>query len=141
MLGLVLAFMPDASQFAPGTVGWGDQLMNALISSMFAMLAAGGGMVALIMALPRLAVASKMASTAEISGTATSDSATAITTLASVGSRAVARCDLTPNGYIVLDGREISAEAQHGEFIKAGTPVEIIGMRFGEAVVRPVTTP
>jgi membrane-bound serine protease (ClpP class) len=141
MLGLVLAFMPDASQFAPGTPGWGGSLMDALISSMFATLTAGGGMVALIMALPRLAVASKMASTAEITATATSDSATAITNMAGVGSRAVARSDLSPNGYIVLAGREISAEAEHGEFIKAGTAVEIIGMRFGEAVVRPVSTP
>ncbi len=140
MFGLVLAFMPDASQFAPETAGWGGNLMNALISSLFAMLAAGGGMVALIMALPRLAIASKMASTAEITATATSDSATAATNLAGVGSRAVARSDLTPNGYIVLNGREISAEAQQGEFIKAGTPVEIVGMRFGEAVVRSVTT-
>jgi membrane protein implicated in regulation of membrane protease activity len=138
MLGLVLAFMPDASQFAPTTPGWGGHLMEALVSSLFALLAAGGGMVALIMAMPRLAVASKMASTAEITATATSDSATAVTNLAGVGSRAVARSDLTPNGYIVLAGREISAEAQNGEFIKAGTQVEIVGMRFGEAVVRAV---
>lgn len=138
MLGLVLAFMPDASQFAPSTPGWGGYLMDALISSIFAMLVAGGGMVALIMAMPRLAAASKMASTAEITATATSDSATAVTNLAGVGSRAVARSDLTPNGYIVLAGREISAEAQNGEFIKAGTQVEVVGMRFGEAVVRPV---
>lgn len=140
MLGLILAFMPDASQFNPGTPGWGGSLMDALISSMFAMLAAGGGMVALILAMPKLAVASKMASTAEITATATSDSATAVTNLAGVGSRAVARSDLSPNGYIVLAGREISAEAQHGEFIKAGTPVEIVGMRFGEAIVRPVAS-
>ncbi|MBA3699366.1 MAG: hypothetical protein H0W78_10980 [Planctomycetes bacterium] len=139
MIGLVLAFMPDASQFSPGTPGWGGSLMDALISSMFAMLAAGGGMIALIMALPRLAVASNMASTAEITATATSDSATAVTNLAGIGSRGVARSDLAPNGYIVLAGREISAEAQHGEFIKAGTPVEIVGMRFGEAIVQAVT--
>jgi len=140
MLGLVLAFMPDASQFAPQTPGWGGNLMDALISSMFALLTAGGGMVALILAMPRLAVASKMASTAEITATATSDSATAVTNLAGVGSRAVARSDLSPNGSIVLAGREINAEAQHGEFIKAGTVVEIVGMRFGEAIVRPVAS-
>lgn len=98
-------------------------------------------MVALILAMPKLAVASNMASTAEITATATSDSPTVAANLAGVGGRAVARSDLAPNGYIVFDGREISAEAQHGEFIKAGTPVEIVAMRFGEAVVRPVTTP
>lgn len=141
MLGLVLAFMPDASQFAPSTPGWGGYLMSALTSSIFAMLVAGAGIVALLMAMPRLAVVTKMASTAEITATASSDSATAVTNLAGVGSRAVARSDLAPNGYIVLAGREISAEAQHGEFIKAGTQVEIVGMRFGEAIVRPVANP
>jgi len=63
-----------------------------------------------------------------------------VTNLAGVGSRAVARSDLSPNGSIVLAGREINAEAQHGEFIKAGTVVEIVGMRFGEAIVRPVAS-
>jgi membrane-bound serine protease (ClpP class) len=141
LLGLVLAFMPDASQFAPDTPGWSGNLFDALVSSMFAMLVASGGMVALILALPRLAVMRKLASTAEITATSASDAGTAITNLAGVGSRAVARSDLTPNGYIVLAGREISAEAQNGEFIKSGTPVEIVGMRFGEAIVRPVATP
>jgi membrane-bound ClpP family serine protease len=140
MLGLILAFMPDASQFSPETPGWGGNLLDALVSSTLAMLVAGGGLVALILALPRLAVARKLASTAEITATASSDAGTAITNLAGVGSRAVARSDLTPNGYIVLSGREISAEAQNGEFIKAGTAVEIVGMRFGEAIVRAVVS-
>jgi membrane-bound serine protease (ClpP class) len=141
LIGLVLAFMPDASQFAPNTPGWGNNLLEALISSALAMVVASGGLIALILALPRLAIARKMASTAEITATASGDpaAATAVTNLAGVGSRAIARSDLAPNGYIILDGRELSAEAQNGEFIKAGTQVEIIGMRFGEALVRPVT--
>jgi membrane protein implicated in regulation of membrane protease activity len=140
LLGLVLAFMPDASQFAPDTPGWGNNLLEALLSSALAMVVASGGLVALILALPRLAIARKMASTAEITATAAGDpaAATAVTNLAGVGSRATARSDLAPNGYIVIDGRELSAEAQHGEFIKAGSTVEIVGMRFGEAIVRPV---
>jgi membrane-bound serine protease (ClpP class) len=141
LLGLVLAFMPDASQFAPNTPGWSGNLLEALINSMFALLVGSGGMVALILALPRLAVMRKLASTAEITATSASDSGTAVTNLAGVGSHGVARSDLTPNGYIVLAGREISAEAQNGEFIAAGTPVEVVGMRFGEAIVRPVVTP
>ena len=139
LFGLVLAFMPDASQFAPDTPGWGGDLLDALISSTFAMVVASGGMVALILALPRMAVARKLASTAEITATSASDAGTAVTDLAGVGRRAVARSDLAPNGYVVIDGREVGASAQNGEFIKAGTPVEIVGMRFGEAIVRAVT--
>lgn len=142
ILGLVLAFMPDASQFAPTTPGWGGNLLEALLRSTLALLVAAGGVIGLILALPRLAVSRKLASTAEITATAAGfpdERGTAITNRAGIGSRAVARSDLTPNGYILLDGREISAEAQNGEFIKAGTAVEIVGMRFGEALVRPVT--
>lgn len=143
MLGLILAFMPDANQFSPGTPGWGGSLLDALISSTFAMLVAAGGMVGLILALPKLAVARKLASTAEITATAASDNAegTAITNRVGIGSRGVARSDLTPNGYIVIDGQELGAAAQHDEFIKAGTAIEIVGTRFGEVLVRPVVTP
>jgi len=139
LFGLVLAFMPDASQFSPDTPGWSSNLLDALVSSMFAMLVASGGVVTLILSLPRLAVMRKLASTAEITATSASDAATAVTSFANVGGQAVARSDLTPNGYIMHAGRELSAAAQNGEFIKAGTPVEIVGMRFGEAIVRPVT--
>jgi membrane-bound ClpP family serine protease len=141
MLGLILAFMPDASQFAPDSPGWGGNLLEALLRSTVAMVVAAGGVVGLILALPRLAVTRKLASTAEITATAQSDLGTAITNRAGVGSRGVARSDLAPNGYITLDGQEVSAAALNDEFIKAGTPVEVVGMRFGEAVVRPVATP
>lgn len=140
MVGLVLAFMPDANQFAPTDPRWSGNLLDALISSLLAMLVAAGGLVALILALPRLAVTRRMASVAEITATSSSDSPTSATNLG-VGSRAIARSDLTPNGAIVCNGRELNGESQNGEFIKAGTAVEIVGMRFGEAIVRPVAAP
>jgi membrane-bound serine protease (ClpP class) len=138
LFGLVLAFMPDASQFAPSTPGWGGSVLDALMSSAAAMIVAGGGLVILILALPRLAVTRKLASTDEITATSSTDADTVVTNLTAHGRRALARSDLTPNGYIVIDGRDLSAEAEHGEFIKAGTTVEIVGMRFGEALVRAV---
>ena len=138
MFGLVLAFMPDASQFAPSTPGWGGSVLDALISSTAAMIVASGGLVILILAMPRLAVARKLASMAEITATSSTDADTVVTSLTANGRRALARSDLTPNGYIVIDGRDLSAEAEHGEFIKAGTTVEIVGMRFGEALVKAV---
>ena len=138
LLGLVLAFMPDASQFAPSTPGWGGSVLDALMSSAAAMIVAGGGLVVLILALPRLAVTRKLASMDEITATSSTDADTVVTNLTARGRRALARSDLTPNGYIVIDGRDLSAEAEHGEFIKAGTTVEIVGMRFGEALVRAV---
>jgi membrane-bound serine protease (ClpP class) len=140
LIGLVLAFMPDASQFAPDTPGWGNNLLDALISSSLAMVVASAGLVTLILALPRLAIARRMASTAEITATASSESTSKAgnNSPLEVGSHATARSDLAPNGYIICDGRELAAAAQHGEFIKAGTPVEIVGMQFGEALVRPI---
>ena len=102
------------------------------------MIVASGGLVVLILALPRLAVTRKLASMDEITATSSTDADTVVTNLTARGRRALARSDLTPNGYIVIDGRDLSAEAEHGEFIKAGTTVEIVGMRFGEALVRAV---
>lgn len=138
LFGLVLAFMPDVSQFAPATPGWGGNVLNALMSSAATMIVASGGLVVLILALPRLAVTRKLASMDEITATSSTDADTVVTNLNASGRRALARSDLTPNGYIVIDGRDLSAAAQHGEFIKAGTTVEIVGMRFGEALVRAV---
>jgi membrane-bound ClpP family serine protease len=108
------------------------------MSSAAAMIVASGGLVVLILALPRLAVTRKLASMDEITATSSTDADTVVTNLNASGRRALARSDLTPNGYIVIDGRDLSAAAQHGEFIKAGTTVEIVGMRFGEALVRAV---
>lgn len=140
LFGLVLAFMPDVSQFAPSTPGWGTSVLDALVSSAAAMIVASGGLVILVLALPRWAVVRKLATMDEITATSSTDADTVLTNLTANGQRALARSDLTPNGYIVMDGRDISAAAQHGEFIKAGTTVEIVGMRFGEALVRAVET-
>jgi membrane-bound ClpP family serine protease len=135
--GLILAFMPDNVQFNPSSDGWGSALGSAFGNSMLALVVGAGGIIALLAALPKLAVSSKMATLAEITATSESDSVQT-TNRALKGRTAIARSDLTPNGSILIDQRELSAIAEHGAFIKAGSNVLILDFQFGEAVVRPV---
>ena len=75
-----------------------------------------------------------ISATAEI--TATSAGAMELTgTL--IGRAAVARTDLRPSGFITVDGQDVAATSEHGAYVQAGTAVEVIALRFGEAVVRP----
>jgi membrane-bound serine protease (ClpP class) len=132
--GIILAFMPDDLQFHPGTEGYGQALGNALSQSVIALGVLTAGLVLLIKALPNMKAVNRIAVTAEIGGTSagTMESAQA----ALVGKRAQARSDLRPSGFVLLDGNEISATSEHGEYIAAGTTVEIVGMRYGETIVR-----
>ena len=139
MVGLVLAFMPDSTQFAPSSDGWGNSLGVALSNSIMALLVAVGGIIALLLALPKLAVAQRLASVAEITATSDGNEKAVAIINSHIGKRAVARSDLSPNGFIHLNDQEMGAVAQHSEFIKAGTAVIIVDMQFGEAVVRTVT--
>ncbi len=133
--GLLLAFMPDANQFNPSSDGWSTAFGVAFANSLMAILVGAGGLVALLLALPKLAISHKLASLAEITATSSSD-ATTVAAATQVGQKGVTRSDLTPNGFIIINDREVSAESEHGEFVKAGTPVTVVAMRFGEAVVR-----
>ena len=132
--GLVLAFMPDVRQFSPTTTGWSSDLASALGSSLLALTVMAGGIAILIAALPHMRAMRRIAATGEITAT-TGDTAPAL-----IGRHGTARSDLTPAGFVVIDGREIGAASEHGEFVRAGTPVEVIAMSFGEAVVRPLTS-
>jgi membrane-bound ClpP family serine protease len=136
MVGLVLAFMPDATQFNPGSEDWSSSLGKAFANSFLALLAGAGGIVALLLSLPKLAISQKLASVAEITATSASDGTAITNANPLIGQRGVARSDLTPNGFIIIDEREMSAQAQHGEFVKAGTAVKVVAMRFGEAIVQ-----
>jgi membrane-bound serine protease (ClpP class) len=130
--GLVLAFMPDARQFSPGMPGWSGDLAGALGSSLLALTVIAVGVAMLIAALPHMRAMRRIAATGEITATS-GDGAPAV-----VGRQGVARSDLTPAGFVLIDGREHGATSEHGEFVRAGTPVEVIAMSFGEAVVRPL---
>lgn len=132
--GLVLAFMPDVRQFSPNMPGWSGDLAGALGSSLLALIVMAGGIAVLIAALPHMRAMRRIAATGEITAT-TGDSAPAV-----VGRQGMTRSDLTPAGFVVIDGREIGAASEHGEFIRAGTPIVVIAMSFGETVVRPLAS-
>lgn len=132
--GLVLSFMPDPSQFKPTSDGWGSQLLTALIDSILALAVMTAGVAMAIAAAPRLKAVRRISVEAAIAGT--SDGAT--TAAPGAGRRGIARTGLSPAGFITVDEREISAISQHGVFIAPGTAIEVVEMRFGEAVVKPV---
>lgn len=133
---LLLAFMPDATQFKPGTAGWGDAVGEAFQQSLLAIGVATVGAAVLIATLPNSRAMRRLALNEAIGGT--SDAPQPAVGLA--GRSAVARSDLAPTGSIVIDGREHSATSEHGEFIAAGTRVEVVELRFGAAVVRAAAT-
>lgn len=132
--GLVLAFMPDASQFHPDAPEWGRSLGHALEQSCLALAIAAAGTVLLITSLPRTRVVQAMAAKGAIEATSASTMERAG---ALVGRAGAARTDLSPSGSILIDGKDLSATSEHGSFIPAGTPVTVVAMRYGAAVVRP----
>jgi membrane-bound serine protease (ClpP class) len=131
--GLVLSFMPDVDQFHPSTEGWSDELTHALLQSVWALSVVTGGSVVLFATLPQSRAMRRLAAHAEIAST--SASATEASG-ALVGRRARARTPLSPSGSITIDGRDLSATTEHGEFLAAGAEVEVVAMRYGAAVVR-----
>jgi len=132
--GLLLAFMPDELQFRWSADGFNSALTNAFVQAALALAVLTGALIWLIRELPTMRAVDHIAATAEI--TATSAGALELGgTL--VGRSALARSDLRPSGFITVDGQDLAASAEHGVYIDAGTTVEIIALRFGEAVVRP----
>ncbi|HYE08028.1 MAG TPA: NfeD family protein [Planctomycetota bacterium] len=133
--GALLAFMPDDLQFQPGVEGWGDAALAALVDASLALIAVTAGVVALIWTLPRSPAMATIAANAEIATTSAGALEKRAATV--VGRRAVARTDLRPSGFVTLDDADVSAVSEHGEHLLAGSAVEIVGMRYGEAIVRP----
>lgn len=132
--GLVFSFMPDADQFHPTSEGWGRELLNALTSSILALAVMTAGVAMAIAAAPRLKAVRRISVDAAIAGTSDGEAPPAT----SAGQRGIARTGLSPAGFVTIDGREISATSEHGVFIAPGAAIEVVAMRFGEAVVRPV---
>lgn len=132
--GLVLAFMPDASQFAPATDGWGAALTHALVQSLIAVGVLSAGTIVAIQSLPVMALRTGLADAAAIDGT----SAGAVETEAAalVGRAGTVRTLLRPGGQVEIAGRPYGAVSENGEFLQPGDGVTVIGARFGELVVR-----
>lgn len=134
--GLILSFMPDGYQFNPGDNRWGDALGGALVQSLFALAVLTVGVVIAIASLPRTRAMRVLASGAAIDGTSAGAVEAQVGSL--IGRRVRARTMLRPSGFVVLDGRDVPATAEHGVMVAEGSEVEITGAQLGELTVRPV---
>jgi membrane-bound serine protease (ClpP class) len=132
-LALILSFMPTAQQFDPSAPFWAERATRALGQALLALAVLTAGAVALLLALPKLAVRSRLADAAAIEGT----SAGTVEAAGLTGRIGMAVSDLTPGGEVEVDGARYSASADHGRFIATGTPITVVEARFGELVVRP----
>ena len=134
--GLVLAFMPTATQFTPSAVGWGDSLMSAAMQAGWSLLVVSVGTVVMLSALPRIALHTGLADAASIDGTSAGTVEAAAVAL--VGQRGTARTLLRPGGQVEVAGQLYNAIAEQGDFIQPGAAIEVVAARFGELVVKPV---
>jgi membrane-bound serine protease (ClpP class) len=139
VIGLVMAFMPNDIKFHPGAEGWGRDLGVALVNSVFALAMVAVGVVVAIATLPRLRAINRIAVTAEIAGT--SAGATEVGSAKLAGRRGKTRTPLRPGGAVIVDGNDLGAVTEHGEFIEADAEIEVVVVRYGEAVVRAVQPP
>lgn len=134
--GLVLSFMPDSFQFEVGDGRWSAALGHALVQSLLALTVLTIGAIMLIAALPRTRAMRVLASEAAVA--ATSAGAVEQQAPSLVGRRVRTRTMLRPSGFVVVDGRDVPAVAEHGVLVPADCEVEIVGASLGELVVRPV---
>jgi membrane-bound serine protease (ClpP class) len=134
--GLILSFMPDNYQFETGDVRWGLAVGDALVRSLLALTVMTVGIVIAIASLPKTRAMKVLASQAAIDGSSAGALETAAPSL--VGRRVRARTMLRPSGYVVVDGRDVAAIAEHGAMVAEGSEVEIVSAGLGELRVRPV---
>ena len=139
VIGLVLAFMPNSTQFQPDTPFYADSLIHAVRQSIYALAALSVGVVLLILALPKMALRIRLADGAAIDASSAGTIESTAATLTGRPGRTLTA--LRPGGQVDVEDREYSAVSEHGEFLEPGTPVTVCGSRFGELVVRPVLGP
>ena len=131
LAGAVLAFLPNELDIVPSDPNFQDALIDAALQGGLALAVAGGGLLFLLKVLPH---ASKLKSSltvdAEIAGT----SETAGPSL--VGRIGRTEGMLRPAGTVVIGRIHHSARAEHGTWIAADEPVEVVAAELGELVVR-----
>ena len=131
--GLILAFMPDASQFQPDTPFYQEGLIRAFQQTAMSLVTMTIGAFLLILALPKMAVQIHLADAAAIDGT----SAGAVEAAALTGQTGLTTTALSPSGRVAVGGIEYSAISENGDYIEARREVRITGARFGELLVQP----
>ena len=133
LAGAVLAFLPNELDLVPSDPNFQDALFDAALQGGLALAVAGGGVLLLVKVLPHAArLKSRLTVEAEISGT----SGGAGPSL--VGRTGRAEGMLRPAGTVVIGRAHHSARAEHGTWIAAGEPVEVVAAELGELVVRAV---
>ena len=131
LAGAVLAFLPNELDLVPSDPNFQDALVDAALQGGLALAVAGAGLLLLFKVIPHAArLKSRLTVEAEISGT--SDGAGP----SLVGRTGRAEGMLRPAGTVVIGHAHHSARAEHGTWIAAGEPVEVVAAELGELVVR-----
>ena len=137
LAGAVLAFLPNEIDLAPSDPNFRDALFDAALQGGLALAAAGGGLVFLLKVVPHAArLRSRLTVEAEIAGTSGGQAGQPL-----VGQAGRAEGMLRPAGTVVIGRVHHSARAEHGAWIAAGEPVEVVRAELGELVVRAARPP
>ena len=137
LAGAVLAFLPNEIDLAPSDPGFRDALFDAALQGGLALAVAGAGLVFLFKVVPHAArLRSRLTVEAEIAGTSGSRAGRSL-----VGWAGRTEGMLRPAGTVVIGRVHHSARAEHGAWIAAGEPVEVVRAELGELVVRAARPP
>ena len=136
LAGAVLAFLPNELDLVPSDPNFQDALVDAALQGGLALAVAGGGVLLFVKVLPHASrLKSRLTVEAEISGTSGG------TGPSLVGRTGHAEGMLRPAGTVVIGRTHHSARAEHGTWIAAGAPVEVVAAELGELVVRAAGKP
>ena len=136
LAGAVLAFLPNEIDLAPSDPDFQDALFDAALQGGLALAVTGAGLLLLFKVLPHAArLRSRLTVEAEIAGTSGAPGQSL------VGRVGRAEGMLRPAGTVVIGRVHRSARAEHGTWIAAGEPVEVVRAELGELVVRAARLP
>ena len=131
LAGVVLAFLPNELDLAPGDPNFQEALIDAALSGGLSLAVVVAGLLFFVKVVPHAArLRPRLAVEAEISGTSDMGGESL------VGRTGLAEGMLRPAGTVVIGRAHHSARAEHGAWIAAGDPVEVVGAELGELVVR-----
>ena len=137
LTGVVLAFLPNEIDLAPSDPSFQAAFIDAALSGGLALVVVAGGLLLLFKVVPHAArLRPRLTVEAEITGTSGTGSGESL-----IGRLGQAEGALRPAGTVVVGGVHLSARAEHGTWIGAGEPVEVLAAELGEVVVRPARRP
>ena len=137
LAGTVLAFLPNEIDFAPADPDFQEALLDAALSGGTALAVVAAGLLLLFKVVPRARLLRpKLTVEAEITGTSAGPA-----DRSPIDRTGYAEGALRPAGTVVVGGARHSARAEHGVWIGAGDPVEVVRAELGELVVRAARPP